>query len=211
VAKVFNLTQTFPEGIRKVAPWKSANVNGFSLQDGSELDGIDVLIWAAGYNYNYDFLAPECGISIEKGRRVSFLYRHMVNVKFPTMCFVNMSFYAAGFYMASVESKWVVKVLDGTVKLPSESDMMADIKKCREEIISLGLGEFSFAHHICIQQWGLFNELSKEGGFPLVPYAEQVFTHFLPRLFTDPANFRKNIYKKIDENTVDIEIGVGAS
>jgi hypothetical protein len=45
----------------------------------------------AGYEYSFPFLTASCGISV-KERRVGPLYKHLLNIRHPTMAFIGKMF-----------------------------------------------------------------------------------------------------------------------
>ena len=57
------------------------------LTDGREVEAAALLL-ATGYQYTFPFLDPECGVAV-RGRRVAPLYKHLVNITHPTMCFIG--------------------------------------------------------------------------------------------------------------------------
>ena len=57
------------------------------LTDGREVEAAALLL-ATGYQYTFPFLDSECGVAV-RGRRVAPLYKHLVNITHPTMCFIG--------------------------------------------------------------------------------------------------------------------------
>jgi hypothetical protein len=56
----------------------------------------------AGYKYSFPFLTASCGISV-KERRVGPLYKHLLNIRHPTMAFIGKMFpyYYLVFHLSS--------------------------------------------------------------------------------------------------------------
>lgn len=49
-------------------------------------------VFYVGYVYDFPFLSPNCGISVEKGKYIYPLYRHLIHAKFPSMAFIGIPF-----------------------------------------------------------------------------------------------------------------------
>lgn len=53
--------------------------------------GLDAIVFATGYLVNLEFLDKSCGVQSENdGWTVSGLYRHMINMKYPSMMIVDI-------------------------------------------------------------------------------------------------------------------------
>ncbi|KAG8224381.1 hypothetical protein J437_LFUL005203 [Ladona fulva] len=80
----------FPENVRQAANIISASGDGFTLEDGTECKA-DALIYCTGYHYNFPLLSKECAIEV-KDNRVTPLYKHLINIEYPSMCLVGLPF-----------------------------------------------------------------------------------------------------------------------
>uniref|UniRef100_A0A336KXK0 Flavin-containing monooxygenase n=1 Tax=Culicoides sonorensis TaxID=179676 RepID=A0A336KXK0_CULSO len=58
--------------------------------DGQVLE-FDTIIFCTGYKYVYPFLSPECQIKVEDNH-VTELYKHIININYPTMYFIGIPF-----------------------------------------------------------------------------------------------------------------------
>ena len=47
------------------------------------------VILATGYHYNFPFLTPECGVSVEN-RVVQPLYKHLISIANPSLSFIGL-------------------------------------------------------------------------------------------------------------------------
>lgn len=66
--------------------------NGVVFVDGTE-QTYDVIVYCTGYKYTFPFLSVDCGISVEDNY-VKPLYKHCININFPTMAVIGVPFYA---------------------------------------------------------------------------------------------------------------------
>lgn len=55
-----------------------------------------------GYLYNFPFLHRSCEIVVEDNC-VEPLYKHMVNINHPTMCFIGVPYYVCAFSMFDLQ------------------------------------------------------------------------------------------------------------
>lgn len=60
------------------------------------------LIFLLGYTYKYPFLSSECGISVENNV-VKHLFKHMINIEYPTMGFIGVPRNTTGFYLFDLQ------------------------------------------------------------------------------------------------------------
>jgi dimethylaniline monooxygenase (N-oxide forming) len=62
----------------------------------------DVILHCTGYRYNFPFLHDSCGITIED-KRIQPLYKHIIHIEKPTMCFIGIPYYVCAFQMFDVQ------------------------------------------------------------------------------------------------------------
>lgn len=51
-----------------------------------------------GYTYKYPFLSSDCGIKVEDNV-IKNLFKHMINIEYPTMAFIGVPRNTTGFYL----------------------------------------------------------------------------------------------------------------
>ncbi|KAG6751593.1 hypothetical protein POTOM_043790 [Populus tomentosa] len=90
------------------------------FRDGSVILA-DVILHCTGYKYGFPFLKTD-GIVTVDDNRVGPLYKH--SFPFPTF---------------EVQSKWIAGVLSGRIALPSQEDMMEDVKIYYSELEASGV------------------------------------------------------------------------
>lgn len=89
--------------------------DGVIFQDGS-YEKIDTIVYCTGklkkiiffsvaywffflgYTYKYPFLSNECGINVENNV-IKNLFKHMINIEYPTMAFIGVPRNTTGFYL----------------------------------------------------------------------------------------------------------------
>lgn len=64
---------------------KSAEGKKVITNDGLEFDDVDTIIFATGYEYDFDFLDESVGIELQDNGKLKNVYLHLVNSLHPTM------------------------------------------------------------------------------------------------------------------------------
>ncbi|XP_033100166.1 dimethylaniline monooxygenase [N-oxide-forming] 2-like isoform X1 [Anneissia japonica] len=103
---------------------------GVVFTDGSRVDNVDALIIATGYNKRFPFIeSKEIRDSMEELQ----LYKFIFNPDVPTLAAIGL-FKGLGpqAYAYEMQSRYVVRILTGKLKLPSKDAMRKDIKEVSE-------------------------------------------------------------------------------
>lgn len=80
----------------------------------------------AGYLYNFPFLHESCGIVVEENC-VEPLYKHLVNIRHPSMCLIGVPYYVCAFSMFDLQVSYrhrvyvMVKVINAVCIMPEYS------------------------------------------------------------------------------------------
>jgi len=64
----------------------------------------------SGYTYKYPFLTKECGISVENNV-IKNLFKHMINIEYPTMGFIGVPRNTTGFYLFDLQVKYNIVII----------------------------------------------------------------------------------------------------
>ena len=83
---------------------------------------------------HFHFLHNDCGIQA-RNNRVTDLYKHIFNTKFPTLTFIGLGLRICPFLQFSLQAQYVSAVLSARKKLPTEAEMIADEEKDFKEIM----------------------------------------------------------------------------
>ncbi|XP_041967778.1 flavin-containing monooxygenase 5-like [Alosa sapidissima] len=111
-------------------------VRGSTLvfEDGTEVEKVDVIVFATGYSYDFPFLPAS--IKKKSGHRIG-LYKHVFppSLEHPTLAVVGF-IHALGAIMAQAEmqSRWVTRVFKGLKKLPSPEVMIKAVENDTKDI-----------------------------------------------------------------------------
>ena len=78
-----------------------------------------------GYNFNFPFLSNDVKVNVSSFR-VHPLYKHVISVHHPTLSFLGLCTMACPFPQFHLQAAFVKSSLDGSLKLPSAEEMLAD-------------------------------------------------------------------------------------
>ncbi|XP_055480642.1 flavin-containing monooxygenase 5-like [Psammomys obesus] len=97
------------------------------FEDGSE-ETIDVIVFATGYTLSFPFLDHSSEVLDDEHTMFKFVFPPQLEK--PTLAFIGiLQPVGATIPTSELQSRWVVRVFTGLKKLPSQTDMMADINR----------------------------------------------------------------------------------
>ncbi|KAI8436325.1 hypothetical protein MSG28_004362 [Choristoneura fumiferana] len=88
--------------------------------------------------YNFPFLHASCGVVVDDNC-VEPLYKHLVNIQHPSMCFVGVPYYVCAFSMFDLQVRYYVRSMNGTFKLPSREVMTRHWEQEKLDRLARGL------------------------------------------------------------------------
>ncbi|XP_058165559.1 flavin-containing monooxygenase 5 isoform X1 [Dasypus novemcinctus] len=103
------------------------------FEDGSREDDIDAVIFATGYSFAFPFLDD----TVKVVKNKTSLYKNVFppNLEKPTLAIIGLvQPLGAIMPISEIQGRWVTQVFKGLKRLPSQSKMMAEISKNREEM-----------------------------------------------------------------------------
>ena len=158
-----HVTAIIPENVTQVPCVQTITETG-AILDSGEAISVDSILLCTGYEFEFPFLAPECGIAVDK-ERVTTLYKHLFNVKYPTMVLPGIPCTILPWPFIEMQMKLVLSVWFGSKSLPSHEDMIQDCEHDCQERHSQGIK----AHVMGPLQWPYTDELAKMAGVPKYP------------------------------------------
>ncbi|KAK2827948.1 hypothetical protein Q5P01_018982 [Channa striata] len=193
------LTFPLPVGIRQSSPVAAVDGNGrIHFQDGSASEA-DVLIFCTGYNFSFPFLdAAQLGLEIQD-YVVSPLYRFLMPPAFPSLFFIGMCKIICPFPNFNCQVQFALAVLDGTVTLPPQSEMEAEVRRQLQAKAERGVQQ----RHLMVMdqdQWEYCQALARAAGFsPLPPVVRSLYEEVWRQRRIHPENYRSLNYKLISD------------
>ncbi|RLN12667.1 flavin-containing monooxygenase FMO GS-OX-like 4 [Panicum miliaceum] len=96
-----------------------------------------VILHCTGYKYSFPFLGD--GVVSVDDNRIHPLYKHVfVPQLAPHLAFIGLPFKVVPFPLAQLQASWVAGALSGRIQLPSEEEMMEDVRALYSEVEALG-------------------------------------------------------------------------
>ncbi|XP_047377659.1 LOW QUALITY PROTEIN: flavin-containing monooxygenase 5-like [Sciurus carolinensis] len=97
------------------------------FEDGTE-ENVDVVLFATGYTFSFPFLEDDLAILDSQHSMYKFVFPPQLEK--PTLAFIGILQPVGALIPTSeLQSRWVVRVFQGLKKLPSETDMMAEVNR----------------------------------------------------------------------------------
>ncbi|KAJ4713866.1 Flavin-containing monooxygenase [Melia azedarach] len=118
-----------------------ANEDGTVVFRNGKVISADVIIHCTGYKYYFPFLADviKDGIVTVDDNRIHPLYKHVFSPAVsPGLSFVGIPQKLLPFPLSEYQSRWIAGCLSNRIELPSEEEMMEDIKAFYSELESSG-------------------------------------------------------------------------
>jgi len=193
------LTTRMPSNVAQVKGVESCiGSGGFLLTDGSKVH-CSAVILATGYEYTFPFLSEKCKITVEN-RRVQALYKHLVNIEHPSMCFVGIPVQICPFPQFDLQIRYFVKLLTGEVKQPSKDEMYADTEREMEwKKNNLEMPEKYF-HKMGALQWKYNKEIAELGSLkPISNGVENLYNAVHERRKTNLPDYKRDSYSLVGE------------
>ena len=195
----YNLDFEKPSNLKVCQVVKEINETGAVFEDGESCE-VDTIIYATGYKYSFPFLNPECGIRVEE-EHIQFLYKHLLNVKYPSMAFVGMNFLVLPQLLFDLQSQFVMELWTGRTPIPTEEEMVEDMQRDLQKRLDKGWST-KHAHMLFTLSEEYHNEISDAVGLPRTPAVyHRLMEYFAPRSKDDYLHYRDECYEVLDGET----------
>jgi len=160
-------TCTLPSNVTQRPGIKMCHENGFTLLDDTFVEA-DVLLYCTGYLFSFPFLTEKCRVKIE-GQRIRPLYKHLIHMEYPELCFVGLPFKVLPFPMFHFQIQYFLSTLNGTASLPSREKMEEETDNdFKRRIVDMKMPA-RHAHKMGPLQWDYFQDLSNEAHLQTLP------------------------------------------
>ncbi|KAJ3681872.1 hypothetical protein LUZ60_014445 [Juncus effusus] len=144
-----------------------AEENGSVIfQDGTSIPA-DVIMHCTGYKYDFPFLETNGVVSVDENC-VGPLYKHVFPPKLaPNLSFIGLPWKVIPFPLVELQSKWVAGVLSGRIKLPTQEEMLDDVKEDYMKVELKGWPK-RYTHNLADYQFEYDDWLAEQCGLPPV-------------------------------------------
>ncbi|TXG51107.1 hypothetical protein EZV62_023631 [Acer yangbiense] len=144
---------------------ESAHEDGTVVFRNGRVVLVDVILHCTGYNYRFPFLETNGVVTVDDNR-VGPLYKHVFPPALaPWISFVGITWKTLPFSGYELQSKWIAGVLSGRIMLPSQQEMMEDVKAFYSKLEASGKPK-RYTHNIKDYQCEYNNWLAAQCGGP---------------------------------------------
>uniref|UniRef100_A0A1B0D7G2 Flavin-containing monooxygenase n=1 Tax=Phlebotomus papatasi TaxID=29031 RepID=A0A1B0D7G2_PHLPP len=180
----------FPSNVTQRPDPVKFTEDGVEFKDGTS-ETFDEVLFCTGYRYTFPFLSVDCGINVEENF-VQPLYKHCININYPTMGFAGLPFYV----------RFCVKLWNGGVSMPSRKEMIEDTQREMEERFQKRGYKKRHAHMMGPDQGKYYADLAECAGLvPLKPVITKLHNESSQKFLDDLTNFRNDVYEIVDDET----------
>ena len=118
-----------PQNLDQVSGVKSCiGSNSFKLMDDTEISDVDFVLFCTGYKFTFPFLDDSCETRVST-YFVEPLFKHMINVNHPTLCFIGIPTQICPFPQFHLQSALFAKFLAGEIELPDRREMQLSLEE----------------------------------------------------------------------------------
>ncbi|XP_014663157.1 PREDICTED: flavin-containing monooxygenase FMO GS-OX-like 2 [Priapulus caudatus] len=160
----------------------------------------DVVLFCTGYEYTYPFLSSACGVVVEEKTRVTPMFKHCINIQHPSMFLIGLPTNVVPLIIFHYQVLFALAVLEGTVKLPTKDQMLAEEEAELKKRFAIGWKK-SYAHKVnadLLEEY--LADLAKLGAVKPLPAVKSAIYRFsLEMIFTHLMSFKTFNYELIDD------------
>ncbi|XP_026394350.1 flavin-containing monooxygenase FMO GS-OX-like 3 [Papaver somniferum] len=169
---------------------KSAHEDGTIVFSDGSLIPVDVIVHCTGYKYYFPFLEINNIVTVDDSS-VGPLYKHIFPPMLaPMLSFIGIPFWALPFPIFELQSKWVAGVLSGRCSLPSEQQMIKDVKAFYLELEAAAFPK-CYTHRLAEKQYDYSDWLAAESGCqPWEEWRKQMLKEHVSNYLTRPETYR---------------------
>lgn len=198
------ITHKLPDNVEQHLDVKEVFDDGtIHFQDGQTRQA-DVIIFCTGYDLSFPFFTNECGVTV-KNNRITHLYKHIFNIKYPSLSFIGFGIEGCFFPQYSLQARLLVAFLSEKVMLKIEEEMPLDEETEFQDKISKGMqirdAHFQRPKH---KQWEYNEEIAKLAKCePVPPIVKKLYYHHWNFKNKDLLGYKKREYKATSDSTWD--------
>ena len=196
--------RTAPMGYKWPDNWQEVPLltkvvgNTAHFKDGTTKD-VDAILLCTGYIHHFPFMENDLCLRTTNRLASANLYKGVAWINNPNLFYLGMQDQWFTFNMFDAQAWWARDVIMERIKIPSKSEMQADVKNriAREDALEDDYG--------CIWYQGDYTlELIKETDYPTfdVEGACQVFKAWKGHKVADIMAFRDNAYRSVITGTM---------
>ncbi|KAG6969313.1 hypothetical protein JG687_00003289 [Phytophthora cactorum] len=185
--------------------------------DGSSIEAPDEIMHCTGYLYTVndffpsellfpktavvpnivsDEIAADLGGATTDGTAVAPVYKHVFSIEDPTAVFIGIPFSNLPFLCFELQAKWIARVFDGSVRLPSKEEMYEDFYETVRKID----GPARKLHSLSGLQKDYFTELGVRSGTFVEENIHDMYEDAAYLRVNFPHDFRSADFMSLPQN-----------
>lgn len=187
----------FPKNLVLRPDIKEITAKGAIFLDDSSAS-VDTILHCTGFNYSFPFLSTECGIYVDDNY-VQPLYKHIVNIRYPTMAFIGLTFVSLTHDVIDIQSRFVLEFWVNGKPFPSAKEMLEDTHNDFERRVKLKW-EKRNAHKLDHFMNDYLKDLAETGNIKPVPNVRiKMYHHVVHEIHTNFGQFRNDRYDILND------------
>ncbi|XP_064211561.1 senecionine N-oxygenase [Tribolium castaneum] len=193
-----------PNVIKKPEVLEVNNEGQVEFVDGTTF-AFDSILYCTGYKYNFPFLHDDCGVTVEEFYHVKPLYKHMIHIEKPTMCFIGIPFNVCAFQMMDIQARFYCQYLNGTMELPPKELMYKEVEEDLAIRKAKGYSK-SQMHKLARDQQTYFDSLAVSAKITSVlPVMCKIWNHVETSILSNFGSFRKQNFTVLNDESFVVE------
>jgi len=200
----FTDATNYPANVVHSTNVKEITANGdIKFECGTQISA-DVLLLCTGYAYDYPYLTSDCQIILKEDCHVvTPLYKHIFNIKFPSLSFVGLTYHVTPAPTFHQQCAYIASILSGQQTLPTFKDMMDDTQNEINENTDTGIS-YRYFHRLGKKQWDYDNDLALlSGAKKNPPIIYILYFESIKNMMKDIYTYKSFEFKQIDETSFE--------
>ena len=169
---------------------------------------IDFIIFATGYRFNLSYLDKKTvGIKVQPNETLQGLYRHYINIQYPTMIILSVLQRVLPFALFQQQILYFMKCLLGQVYLPSQKEMLQHSELDFQKRKTLGFRDQDrhLANFDLLEEY--FKQIADDGKLEPIPdVMMKLYRHLINVRCENIVTYKDRQYRIIDNGTSFEEI-----
>ncbi|CAM6093325.1 unnamed protein product [Calypogeia fissa] len=183
---------------------KASSDGTLEFQDGTSVVA-DMILYCTGYLFSFPFLDTKGYVSVDDNR-VDPLYKHIFPPALaPELSFVGLPWKVVPFPVMELQSRWIARLLSRKSSLPSECEMMSDIRNMYEQLEAINYPK-SYTHNCGSCQYEYVDWLAEQSGHePVETWRKEIYS--------SASQFRKmnpSTYRDVVEDPHSLEVAMAS-
>lgn len=173
--------------------------DGAIFKDGT-IESFDHIIFCTGYKYTFPFLSMDVSLRVDDNF-VHPLYKHCINIHYPTMALIGLPFYVCPSQTADLQVRFALTYFTKKREFPSREEMFADLEKEIEQRRKKGLTNRQ-AHAMGDKQYNYYEDLAETAGIENIkPVINKIMDDCRLKYIYELATYRNQCFKVLDDET----------